>query len=126
MDKFMILDVETPNERNDRICSIAAITVIDGEISDKFYSLVNPECEFNYKNINIHGISPLSVANAPTFPEIWDSIKEQFKSSIIIAHNATFDLCVLKKTLNHYDIDTYNCFYVCTLDLARIINMRYL
>ena len=119
MDKFMILDVETPNERNDRICSIAAITVIDGEISDKFYSLVNPECEFNYKNINIHGISPLSVANAPTFPEIWDSIKEQFKSSIIIAHNATFDLCVLKKTLNHYDIDTYNCFYVCTLDLAK-------
>lgn len=119
MDKLIILDVETPNGRNDKICSIAAITVVDGKIANKYYSLVNPECDFDYKNINIHGISPLIVANSPTFPEVWESIKEQFKSSIIVAHNATFDLCVLKKTLNNYNIDTYNCFYMCTLELSK-------
>ena len=69
---YTFFDVETPNRRNDRICSIGAVvTDQDGTVVEKKSYLVNPESSFDDINVRIHGIAPVDVRNAKTFPELW-------------------------------------------------------
>lgn len=122
MDKcYTVFDVETPNGRNDRICSIG-ITLIDNDeigYSDKFF--VNPESAFERRNISIHRITPDDVKDSPAFPELWAKIHKYFENRIIVAHNAYFDLNVLKKSLNDYQIKSEKVCFVDTLEMAREI-----
>ena len=70
---YSFIDVETPNKRNDRICSIGLVQVTDeGEVVNEQHCLVNPECRFDDINMEIHGIAPIDVKDAVTFPELWD------------------------------------------------------
>ena len=119
MDKIVVFDVETPNFNNDRICSIGIAIIENGVVASTVNYLVNPECAFDYRNINIHGIRPEDVADAPTFPEVWDIIGSDFRANLLVAHNAMFDLGVLKKTLVYYGIDESLVYYVDTLRIAR-------
>ena len=124
MPRIVAFDVETPNRRNNRICSIG-ITIIDNaEITESMYYLVNPECEFDDINISIHGIYPEDVADAPTFPAVWAEIGDLFRSNLVAAHNATFDLCVLKKVLAYYGIDETILYYICTKMIATKEDVR--
>lgn len=118
MSQIVAFDVETPNRHNDRICSIGLTVINNGIITNTIHYLVNPETEFDKINIQIHGIKPSDVSNAPIFPVIWNEIAELFRSSLITAHNATFDLCVLRKTLFAYGINESIIYYVCTLQMA--------
>lgn len=121
MSRTLFLDVETPNRRNNRICALGVIVEENGEIIYQCSQLINPEVEFDDINIDIHGICPADVKDAPTFPEIWGNLREYFISSIIVGHNVTFDLSVLEKTLNAYDLmkDSREVEYECTLLKSR-------
>lgn len=119
MNRIVALDVETPNRLNNRVCSIALTVLTGGEIETCYSSLVNPEVEFDTMNIRIHGIKPQDVFDAPTFPYIWNEIREIIHPSLLVAHNAVFDLNVLRKTLLAYEINEPMVNYVCTLEMAR-------
>jgi DNA polymerase III epsilon subunit-like protein len=119
MDRIVAFDVETPNSRNNRICAIGLTVIEDGAITDSQYYLVNPECEFDYQCIQIHGIRPGDVKDAPVFPIVWNKIREIFRSCLVAAHNASFDLCVLKKTLQAYGMNESLVYFVDTLAMAR-------
>lgn len=110
------LDVETPNWRNDRVCQIALIQTDEkGIVLDKLTHLVNPEERFDDVNMSIHGITPMDVKNAPTFPELWtDALADKVLGTKIVAHNAPFDLSTILKTLRCYEIDTPSFDYACT------------
>ena len=121
---YTFFDVETPNRRNDRICSIGAVvTDQDGTVVEKKSYLVNPESSFDDINVRIHGIAPVDVRNAKTFPELWyDSLSAFFPVDGVVAHNARFDLSVLTKTLVSYDIPSPKMSYACTLDMSKKID----
>lgn len=116
---FLVIDLETPNRQNSSICSIGLVTVIDGAIKDRFYYMVNPQSDFDEKNIQIHGISESDIINKPTFAEIWQSIIKLFHNTIVVAHNAQFDLLVLEKALTNYNINMASIAYVDTLSIAK-------
>lgn len=71
MARFVAFDVETPNRRNNRMSAIGVTVIEDGEITDSFYSLVNPETAFDAFNVRLTGISEETVWDAPTFPDVW-------------------------------------------------------
>lgn len=121
MNQILVIDVETPNRFHDRICSIGLIVLTDGLITNSFHYLINPETEFDQKNIAIHGIRPIDIKNAPTFPEIWSQISALFNSSLVGAYNAAFDLSVLGRTLYGYGIGIEGSIiqYICALQMAR-------
>jgi DNA polymerase III epsilon subunit-like protein len=120
MDKIIAFDVETPNYRNNRICSIGLTIIENGEILDTQYYLINPECEFDYRNTQIHGISSEDVTDAPTFPEVWDIIGGLFRSCLVSFHSGSnFDLCVLQKTLFAYGINESLVYFVDTVTISR-------
>ena len=102
--RFIAFDVETPNRYNDRMSAIGISVIEDGKIADSFYSLVDPETFFDYFNTRLTGISRETVAGAPTFPELWPRIEPLLSSGILVAHNASFDMGVLRKCLKGYGI----------------------
>ena len=101
--------------------SAIGITVIeDGEIVDALYSLVDPEAEFDYFNTQLTGIDAQSVRGAPTFPELWTRIEPVMSSGLLVAHNAVFDMGVLKKCLCDYGIAWRpSVRYLCTVQMGR-------
>lgn len=119
INNFTAFDIETPNRKNASICSIGIYHVkVDGSVVNKEY-LINPEDYFEDSNINIHGINEEMVVDAPRFPEVWNYISGFFSDCIVLAHQASFDLSVIFKTLNKYNIETPNIKYICTFQKAR-------
>lgn len=120
MSRYIAFDVETPNSKNRRISAIG-ITVIENEtIVDEFYSLVNPETYFDYFNVRLTGIDENMVSNAPAFPEIWPRIEPFLGSGILTAHNAAFDMGVLRTCLHDYGIPWKRSSpYLCTVQIGR-------
>jgi DNA polymerase-3 subunit epsilon len=120
--EYTVIDVETPNAKNDSICSIALIKVKKNVILSKEYHLVDPEDYFDQFNVRLHGISKAMVKGSKSFSELWDSIGHHFTDGIIVAHNATFDLNVLAKSLRRSRIVVPEFRYVCTYRLSKSLN----
>lgn len=122
MNRFIVFDVETPNHLNDRMSAIGITIIEDDRIVDSFYSLVNPETYFDSFNKRLTGIDEFMVANAPSFDLLWENIEPLFSSGMIVAHNATFDMDVLKKCLAFYHIDWKPyVHYICTVQMGRVL-----
>lgn len=57
----------------------------------------------------------------PTFAELWGSeFSAVFNESVLVAHNASFDLNVLEKTLGAYGIGEPEFPYICTMKSSKI------
>ncbi|MGN1012614.1 MAG: exonuclease domain-containing protein [Clostridia bacterium] len=118
--KYTIIDTENPNGKGDSICSISLVAITDGNITLEKEYLVNPEAEFEQRNINIHHITQDMVKDKPTFLELWRQIGEYFKNSVIIAHNAqSADLNKICKALNNYNEEIPEIYFIDTLKLAK-------
>lgn len=115
------IDIETPNQNNDRICSIAIIATKNEKIISEEYYLVNPESRLDEKK---PGISPSKLLVRPKFPEVWESMKHYFTNGIVAAYNANADLSVLYRTLSHYKINIPDIYYICIMELANNLYHR--
>lgn len=117
---FIAIDFETANEKRNSPCSIGIVVVKNGEIIERVHHLIRPkEMRFMPINIGIHGIRPKMVENELEFDKVWDKIKHYFNDNLVIAHNASFDVSVLRKTLELYEIESPNFNYICTMKLSR-------
>ena len=118
--RYICFDVETPNAANDRMSAIGISVIERDTITQEFFSYVNPEQPFDYANTRLTGISADTVADAPTFATLWPRIEPLLSGGILVAHNATFDLTVLKKCLEAYGIEWRPLArYLCTVRIGR-------
>ena len=102
--RYIAFDVETPNRYNSRMSAIGISVIEDAQIIDDYYSLVDPEQPFDWFNTRLTGISEESVTGAPCFPALWEQIEPIMSSGILVAHNAGFDMGVLRHCLCDYGI----------------------
>ena len=117
---FIAFDVETPNAANDRMSAIGATLIYNGEIVDRFYTLVNPETYFSPFNSELTGIYSEDVKDAPKFPKVWEMIENAMSRGVLVAHNAPFDMSVLAKCLKAYGIKWKEKVpYICTCTLSK-------
>ena len=119
INDYISVDIENPNARGNSICSIGIIVVKNKKVVEQKYSLINPEDRFDINNSNITGLNYCDVKDAPTFKEYWKNIKELLEKNIIVGHNITYDLTVIAKALERYDIKVPIFNYYCTLKLSR-------
>ena len=115
-----VIDFETANSSRSSACSIGLV-FLDGEKEvESFYSLIKPaDLWFDSFNTSIHGITLKDVEESPEFDEVWDEISDYFSDSCVIAHNASFDLSVLRHALDHYSIEYPSLPYTCSCNIAR-------
>ncbi|CDM70048.1 DNA polymerase III subunit epsilon [Clostridium bornimense] len=117
---FIAIDFETANEKRNSPCSIGIIVVKNGNVVEKIHHLIRPkEMRFMPINIGIHGIRPAMVENELEFDKVWDKVKHHFNNNLVVAHNASFDISVLRNTLDLYGIEAPEFNYICTMKLAR-------
>jgi len=118
--RYIVFDVETPNRANDRMSAIGITVVQDGRVEDEFFSFVDPETQFDWFNTKLTGISARTVRDAPNFAALWEQVRPVMESGILVAHNALFDMGVLKKCLRDYGIGWKSTAkYLCTVQAGR-------
>lgn len=116
---FITIDFETANDNYNSASQVGIALIKDGIIVDEFKSLIKPPGKFAAKNIEITGITPGDVANAPKFIEIWDDIYKLINSpNFVVAHNAFFDMSVLRASLAEYNIIPPNFNYLCSINIC--------
>ncbi len=114
---FVAIDFETATRDLCSACAVGIAVVKDLEIVDTFHSYIRPNClDFDPMNISVHGITPDMVEDEPSFSEVWPKIECYFNENTpIVAHNAPFDMSVLKQSLGH---EPKEFFYIDSVRLA--------
>lgn len=113
---FIVFDIETTggNPSKNGITEVSALRYENGEVKDRFYTMVNPLIPIPPIVRKITGISNRTVKNAPTIEQVMPSIVEFIGDNILVSHNTIGDL----KFLVHYarkvcDVEMEN-FFLCT------------
>lgn len=102
---FVAVDFETATANKASACQVGIVVVKDGQIVKRISRLIQPpRNRYSPLNVSIHHITPEKTRNAPTFDIVWGEIGEYFDRNFIVAHNISFDMSVLRKSLEEYDI----------------------
>lgn len=119
---FVVFDLETTGAKAPpcRITEIGAYRVKNGVVMDKFHTLVNPETTIPPFIVGLTGITDEMVCDAPKFRDVADSLLEFIGDSVLVAHNARFDIGFL----NHEIGKVYEDYKIanpslCTVQLSR-------
>ena len=117
---WIAIDFETANVKHSSACAMGIAIVADGKIARRDSWLIRPrELYFNYYNTYIHGITAEDVKDKPQFNELWDDFRPFIEGKTVIAHNAGFDMSVLRHLLDEYGIPCPEVHYFCTRVLAK-------
>ena len=101
---FIAIDFETATTQR-TACQVGITVVKEGEIVKKISRFIQPPAnQYSKQCIKVHGITPDITADSPTFDIIWNDIEEYFEGNFIVAHNLPFDIDVLYKELDRYNI----------------------
>ena len=116
---FTAIDFETADASFP--CEIGLTRVQDGKIIESKSWLIKPACYpyMNPWNQKVHGISTRDVSTAHTFEELWSELKPWMEDTIMVAHNAAFDMRVLRAALAYYDLALPRVDYFCTVSVSR-------
>jgi DNA polymerase-3 subunit epsilon len=118
---FVAIDFETAKYSRESACSVGLVKFLNGKASDTFYSLIRPPVLYIRPDFtDIHGLTVDDVRDAPDFAEVWKSGILPFTGGLpLAAHNAVFDMGVLRAALGWYGLPIPPLNYFCTLQLSR-------
>ena len=119
---FTAIDFETANSSNASACAVGLVRVRDGEVVDKTGWLIRPPAghdSFFELNTRIHGIRPEDVADALTWTDQLPDLAAFAGDDILVAHNAGFDMAVIKRACDATGDDCPPYRYACSLQVAR-------
>ena len=119
---FTAIDFETANGSAASACSVGLVKVRDGQVVDKIGWFIQPPFghdHFVEWNTRIHGITADMVQGAPTWADQLADLRSYVDDDILVAHNAGFDLGVMKSAcaVTGLAMPTYS--YLCSLQVAR-------
>jgi DNA polymerase III subunit epsilon len=117
--QFTALDFETANAKRDSACQIGITRVENNRVTLQQSWLINPCQSFQYFNTKIHGITAADVAHEPTFAELWPEIAHHFDGQQVVAHNAGFDISVIKACLETARLRLPQLSYLCSVRVAK-------
>ena len=124
---FVVFDLETTgfSNKNDKITEIGAVKVQNFKVVDRFSQLINPEKDISYKVQELTGITNDLIKDKPKIEEVLPKFVDFIGDSVLVAHNADFDMGFMKQKCREQNIEFKN-ISVDTLTLARILlpNMK--
>lgn len=120
---FLAIDFETACGSRASACSVGYAKFCDGELVETGEALIDPGLrphEWDAFNTSIHGITPQDVVGAPSFMDVWQVIHERHAGVPLVAHNASFDMSVIRAEFSragHLPDQPFQ--YTCSVALAR-------
>lgn len=119
---FTAIDFETANGNAASACSVGLVKVVDGAVVDRDSWFIRPPAgydEFLEWNIRIHGITPAMIVDAPFWSEQQDRILEFAGDDTFVAHNAGFDMGVMKAAAQASGLEVPESRWADSLRIAR-------
>lgn len=121
---FTAIDFETANSSRASVCAVGLVRVRDGRVVDEAGGLVRPpdgHDDFHWANTGVHGITADMVAGAPPWHRVGPWLRDYVGDDLLVAHNAPFDMSVLRCACAAESLPAPDVDYLCTLALARRI-----
>lgn len=121
---YTAIDFETANSYRGSPCAIGLVKVRDGIAVDERHWLIRPPEQVDWFaefNIMLHGITPEIVANAPRWKDVLPRILDYIGDDVVVAHNAGFNIGVIRYACSVDNIPWPAMSFLCTLVLARRI-----
>ena len=120
--EYCVLDLETTgiSYKTEKITEVGIIKYKNGEVIDEFECFVNPEKPIPPKVVEITHITDDMVKDAETIDKVIPKIIDFIGDSVLVAHNADFDIGYLKYNFEKYGYKLENT-YIDTLRLAKAI-----
>jgi len=121
MNDFITIDFETAAYSPESAISVGLVKYHNYQPIGSYYSLIRPPNLYIRPDFtDIHGLTVDDVIDAPDFSYIWkNEIKGFIGKTLLAAHNAPFDMKVLKAVLEWYELPVPKLLYFCTLNLSR-------
>lgn len=119
---FTAIDFETANQYPESPCAVGLVKVRDGKIVDSLAMLFKPPSSFNWFsefNIKVHGIRPSDVEDGAEWHEALPIMLAFIQDDVLIAHNAPFDMGVLRASAAAIDYELPQLRYLCSLAISR-------
>jgi DNA polymerase-3 subunit epsilon len=118
---FTAIDFETANADRASVCAVGLAIAQNGRITELLRQLIRPDpLRFDPFNVSIHGITKDDVADAPTFAEYWPELRARIRGPLV-AHNAAFDMSVLRLSLDRLGWVYPESEYYCTRVIAKLV-----
>ncbi|MFD1720250.1 3'-5' exonuclease [Amnibacterium endophyticum] len=119
---FAAVDFETAGPTAASACSVGVVVVEDGRITDRVGWLIRPPAGhdvFSEWNIRVHGITPDRVVDALSWADQMEHLLAALGNRPVVAHNARFDMGVIRAACFATGVRTPPLDYFCSLRLAR-------
>lgn len=119
---FTAIDFETANSSMASACSVGLVKVRDGQVVDRIGWFIRPPAGHDHFidwNTRIHGITADMVLDAPTWLEQMPDLLAFTGDDHLVAHNAGFDMGVIKAACAATGFATPLYSYFCSLQIAR-------
>ncbi|WP_434810265.1 exonuclease domain-containing protein [Microbacterium sp. bgisy189] len=119
---FTAIDFETANSSSASACAVGLARVRDGRVVASQGWLIQPppgHDRFFELNIGIHGIRPEDVTDAKTWTGQLTDLSDFIGDDVLVAHNAGFDMAVLRRACEVTGDAWPAARYVCSLQVAR-------
>ncbi|HCJ50224.1 MAG TPA: DNA polymerase III subunit epsilon [Microbacterium sp.] len=119
---FTAIDFETANSSSASACAVGVARVRDGRVVASEGWLIRPPVghdRFFEVNVGIHGIQEHDVADAPTWVEQLPRLLASLGDDVLVAHNAGFDMRVLRSACEAAGVDAPEARSLCSVQVAR-------
>ena len=121
-DSFVVFDLETTgfSPIKNQIIEIGAVKVQDGQIVDRFSTFVNPQVPIPFEIEQLTNINDNMVIDAPLIETVLPSFMEFCKDSVMVAHNADFDMSFIRANCKKLGLSCEKTV-IDTVALARVL-----
>jgi DNA polymerase III epsilon subunit family exonuclease len=121
--RYCVIDLETTGRRpaDDEVVEVGAVRVAGGELGAELATLVDPMRAIDPSARAVHGISDAEVAGAPPLAAVLPHLLALAADSVLVFHNAGFDLGFLQRALVETGREPWRAPVVDTLAVARAL-----
>jgi len=119
---YIVFDLETTgfSAIKDRIIEIGAVKVVDGEITDRFSTFVNPGIPIPFEITQLTSITDEMVIGSPGIEVVLPQFLAFAGDGVLVAHNAGFDVGFIEQNLRNQG-QKPEFVYVDTVAMARVL-----
>jgi DNA polymerase-3 subunit epsilon len=119
---WIAIDFETATAARDSACAVGLAYVQGGEVVALERALIQPPGnDYDAFNCMLSGIRPSMTATSPSFAETWPLLSERIVGKPLLAHNASFDMSVLRHCLDGCETAYPEATYFC----SRVFSLRH-
>ncbi|MCW2956287.1 MAG: polymerase epsilon-like protein [Thermoleophilia bacterium] len=118
--RWAAVDFETATHDRASACALGVVVVEDGhELYRQAWLIRPPGNDYFWRNVQVHGIRPEDTEDAPEFPHVWAEAMAMIGDRPLVAHNAPFDVGVIRGCCDLFSMPVPERRYYCTVQIAR-------